>query len=306
MAFARSRQALTVVVKVLAPMALAVWLGFIYLFLQYDATRPTVRRPEQGRVHTLNNHGHVVYLTGHEQENLDHLEWLAFVLFAIAFLIDFSLRESEYVGEIRRRIRDRAYSLSTGVGWYGVARSLQGTLASIGPSVRDGLAAPVKVDIRSGEPFSECRDRLARDVYLNPMHVSGSFNGRKLHLYAERDVNSFAPFYSYGGLANSFAPHFYGVLENRSGQTRLMGRFRMHWFVRIFLAVWFGFFVTLELLLVNRYTSFGLHTNSRLFIFVPLAFIFCGLLMVHWSKQLGTEDKTRITEFLERSMRARA
>jgi len=296
MASARSLKSLTVVPKVLAPIALAVWLGFMYLSLQYDATRPTVIQPAQGRVYTLNNHGHVVYLTAHEQDNLDHLEWLAIVLFAIAFSIGFSLRESEYVGEIPRRIRDRAYSLSTGVGWYAVARSLQSTLPSIGPSVKDGLAqAPVKVDIRSDEPFSECRDRLARDVYLNPMHVSGSFNGRSLHLYLERE-----------NFRNSFAPHFYGVLESRSGQTRLTGRFGMHWFVRIFLAVWFGFFVILELLLVSSYTGFGLHTNSRLFIFFPLAFIFCGLLMVHWSKQLATEDKTRITEFLERSMRARA
>jgi hypothetical protein len=249
MASARSRPALTVVVKVLAPMALAVWLGFIYLFLQYDATRPTVRQPEQGRVYTLNNHGHVVYLTGHEQENLDHLEWLAFVLFAIAFLIGFSLREGEYIGEIRGQIREKAYSLSASAGWYAVGRAVQARLASVGPSIRDAVAHhPIKIDIRTDEPISDCRDRLNRDVYLNPMLISGSFNGKKLHLHVERE-----------NVRNSFAPHFYGVLESRSGQTRLTGQFGMHHFVRIFLGVWFGFFTVMEVWLLASYLNpFGM------------------------------------------------
>ena len=81
MAPLRPRKALILVPKILAPVALAVWLGFIYLTLQYDATRPTVRQPEQGRVHGLNNHGHIVYLNAKEQANLHHLELLAIGLF---------------------------------------------------------------------------------------------------------------------------------------------------------------------------------------------------------------------------------
>lgn len=84
----------------------------------------------------------------------------------------------------------------------------------------------------------------------------------------------------------------------------------MHWFVRIFLGMWFGFFTILELLFVSSYIrGFGLSLALRanpLLVLLPFAFIFCVLLMVYWSKELATDDETRITEFLERTMRARA
>ncbi|MFY9730924.1 MAG: hypothetical protein WB723_13015 [Candidatus Acidiferrales bacterium] len=47
--------------KILGWAALLVWLASIYLFLQYDATRPTSPQPAQGRIYSSNNHGHVTY-----------------------------------------------------------------------------------------------------------------------------------------------------------------------------------------------------------------------------------------------------
>ncbi len=42
--------------KIMGWAALLVWLGSIYLFLQYDATRPTMPQPAQGRIYSSNNH----------------------------------------------------------------------------------------------------------------------------------------------------------------------------------------------------------------------------------------------------------
>jgi hypothetical protein len=301
MASARARQILNFVPKVLAPLSLTVWFSFIYLTFQYDATRPTVRKPEQGRVYGLNNHGHVVYLTAHEQENLNRLELVAVTLFAVAFLIGFSLREAEFVGEIRAELYEKAYGFTTAARWYALGRNIQRGVGSIGPSIKEGLwHRAARVEIRTEDSISECRDRLVKNVYLNPMHISGAFNGKKLHLYVVRE-----------NFRNSFAPHFYGTLEDRPVQTTLAGRFGMHLFVRIFLGVWFGFFTILEFWLLTLYVS-GVRTgqyplqNPHLTVFLPLAFIICGLLMVHWGKNLGKNDQTRILEFLERSIGAHA
>jgi hypothetical protein len=257
------------------------------LFLQYDATRPSVRQPEQGRVYGSNNHGHVVYLTDREQENLNNLELLAGCFALAAFVIDFSVREHALLGEIRSQIQEEAYSLSTTAGWYELGRALCRRLATIGPSIRrESWQRPTSIDIRTNDPISECRSHLMRDVYLNSVCVSGNFNGKRLHLYVHREN-----FY------NSFAPHFYGVLESLSSEARLRGQFRMHSFVRIFLGVWFGFFITTEV-------WFLISLELRVAMLLPLAFILCGLLMVYSGKDLAMDDKNRITHFLERSMGA--
>ena len=52
--------------------AFALWLGYIFLFIQYAATRPDYPQPENGRIYKINNHGSVAYLN--RSENL----WLWF------------------------------------------------------------------------------------------------------------------------------------------------------------------------------------------------------------------------------------
>jgi len=66
---------------------LAVWFFHFYVWDQYDRTRPI--RPDyfSGRVHGLNNHGHVVYLTGEEDARLTKLTILAFSLFGGGILV---------------------------------------------------------------------------------------------------------------------------------------------------------------------------------------------------------------------------
>jgi hypothetical protein len=42
-------------------------------------------------------------------------------------------------------------------------------------------------------------------------------------------------------IGNSFKFFFIGQFQNRDGRTVLVGRFTMHWFVKAFMSIWFGF-----------------------------------------------------------------
>jgi len=75
------------VVNVMATIAVLAWLCAMSLFLHYDATRPTLERPADGRVYPWSNHGHVVYLTQEEQIRLYLLGGGAGGLFVVAFAI---------------------------------------------------------------------------------------------------------------------------------------------------------------------------------------------------------------------------
>ena len=55
--------------------ALLAWFGYIALFERFDATRPTIPDAEIGRVVPQNNHGHIVYLTDHEEKNKRALQY---------------------------------------------------------------------------------------------------------------------------------------------------------------------------------------------------------------------------------------
>jgi hypothetical protein len=70
----------TVIARTLLLSALAVWFFHLYVFLQYDGSRPRVPDVASGRVLEQNNHGHVVYLTVEEQGKLGNIAILAGVL----------------------------------------------------------------------------------------------------------------------------------------------------------------------------------------------------------------------------------
>jgi hypothetical protein len=53
---------------------LATWFGYIGMFLHYDATRPMKPDTRTGALISQNNHGHIVYLTGREEDVLLSLQ----------------------------------------------------------------------------------------------------------------------------------------------------------------------------------------------------------------------------------------
>ena len=58
---------------------LAVFGTHMWIFQSYSSTHPTIPVPDRGFVHSLNNHGHHVYLTDTEATGLALL-WLAFLV----------------------------------------------------------------------------------------------------------------------------------------------------------------------------------------------------------------------------------
>lgn len=93
--------------------------------------------------------------------------------------------------------------------------------------------------------MEECRRRLSelrrRPRFLEPPRVQtgdpgvfGELQGERFRLYAVRVL-----------FRNSFRRLFYGRLEADAGRTLIVGQFRVHPFVRAFIAVWLavvGFF----------------------------------------------------------------
>jgi hypothetical protein len=51
----------------------------MWMFQSYSSTHPTIPVPDRGFVHSLNNHGHYVYLTDTEATGLALL-WLGFLV----------------------------------------------------------------------------------------------------------------------------------------------------------------------------------------------------------------------------------
>jgi hypothetical protein len=62
-----------VIARVLGATSLAMWLGAIGLWFQYDGTRPALPDRGAGRVYSLITHGHAVCLTFREEMSLDTL-----------------------------------------------------------------------------------------------------------------------------------------------------------------------------------------------------------------------------------------
>ena len=80
---------------------LAVFGTHMWMFHSYSSTHPTISVPDQGFVHSLNNHGHYVYLTDTEATGLALL-WLAFLVGILSVgSIAIGLTHAERVATVR-------------------------------------------------------------------------------------------------------------------------------------------------------------------------------------------------------------
>ena len=57
--------------------------AYVGLWEYYDHTRPTAAEPAHGRIHPLNTHGSIVYLTLEESDYLRDLGWLTSLLLVV-------------------------------------------------------------------------------------------------------------------------------------------------------------------------------------------------------------------------------
>jgi len=287
------------IAKVLAWMALEIWMGFIYLSLQYDATRPTVREPNEGRIYDLNNHGHIVYLNSKELDNLHYLEGAALAFFVTASVIAHYSARPKRLLDIHNHALGTFYTFFSVVGLHAAGRSIRSEAASIADSFSDEWTGRCKIYLRSENAIDNCQLRLEKAIYFNAVNISGDFDGNKIHLYFNRKE-----------FRNSFAPHFYGELQARPSGTMIKGRFAMHRFVRIFLAVWFTGIGTIAVLLapLSIRSLLGGRSNivnPQLGLTFPIFLFVCGLLMVHWGSRVGQSNKIHILQFLKQTLNAR-
>lgn len=68
--------------------ALFTFFGFVYVFGQYDATRPTRPEVSAGRIYRQDNHGHYVYLTKAERWERNELAVVAGCLAGAALAVE--------------------------------------------------------------------------------------------------------------------------------------------------------------------------------------------------------------------------
>jgi hypothetical protein len=286
--------------KILVWSALIVWFSFIYLFLQYDATRPTTPQPSQGRIYSSNNHGHVTYLNEQETNYLRELQIGAFSLFVLGALIGYFQSNPRQIKEVRSAAMRAVYAIFSPASWWASAVGARRHLASIRVgSVTAALAGRKRVWLYCNGSVSDCRTRLTGSVGFNTVGpVIGDVSGNRFHLYViGKDFR------------NSFAPQFHGKLTAATSGTVIEGKFRMHFFVRIFLTIWF----TGVIVIGGRMASFSINSflagrptaNTYVGLFFPPLLLLSGLFMVYWCKTLGTNDEAQIVTFLRNTLSAR-
>jgi hypothetical protein len=76
------------VATIFAVSALFAFFGFVYIFGQYDATRPTRPDASAGRIYAQVNHGHSVYLTEAERWRRNEFGVIAGSLASAALVVE--------------------------------------------------------------------------------------------------------------------------------------------------------------------------------------------------------------------------
>ena len=82
-----------ILARVLVTTAVLVWFVCWHLGVHYDGTHPTVADRISGRIYSLINHGHTVYLTLTERCTLFSLAITALVCFVFGYFIDRRVRK---------------------------------------------------------------------------------------------------------------------------------------------------------------------------------------------------------------------
>lgn len=99
---------------------------------------------------------------------------------------------------------------------------------------------------------------------------------------------------------NPFKPAFAGRFVGDSGRTALVGRFGMHWSVRVFLAFWFGF----GLVWTGAAVVLALAGTPRAWLLAPvgLALMLIGKGIVALGRQLGGTDIAWLSARIEAAL----
>ncbi len=156
---------------------------------------------------------------------------------------------------------------------------------------------------------AECQKRLARLLERPGFFraweaeqgtVFGAVDGSSFYLVAKG-----SPY-----LRNSFAPYFFGGLLHRDGTTEVRGRFRVHGFVLLFMAVWFvgvlllGGLITAvaltELLTGQRFLQGDARPEAVVVAGPGMLLAGVALVWVGW--RIGRGQRERLGRFIEETL----
>jgi hypothetical protein len=159
--------------------------------------------------------------------------------------------------------------------------------------------------LRTRFSISECRSRLESAVdaggfafslsgYAGSKEILGKIHERNFRLQKRRSYQ------------NSFAPFFYGKFTPSDGGTLIKGEFRLHPFVRAFMAFWFSFltiFVIAALFLPSGGQPEAAGGRIFMLLTAGLLAVF-GIGLVKLGQWLGDSERQTITIFLKRMLEA--
>lgn len=162
--------------------------------------------------------------------------------------------------------------------------------------------------LRSDFGIEECLRRLREATdppeweFVFPFGYGGSkphfgkFRGNQVKIWKRPEVK------------NDFCPCFHGDLSPEGSGSRLVGRFRMHRSVRLFMALWLTFGVAIALDTLPTLVEHLTHPRQgdlSVFDFIPLGLVMSGILMLSYGRRIGKKDETLLLDFLQTTLQAR-
>lgn len=157
--------------------------------------------------------------------------------------------------------------------------------------------------------IEECRSRLTHPKYsppgfftFNPFTpppkgtIFVKLRGDRFRLFAAGPKH----------ILNSFAPFFYGSLEALPNGSRIHGRFHMHLFARIFMAIWFALLGFITLLLTSSLFSTEHQLMQPLYVVfgAPLLMALFGIGLVRLCWWFAEEQRQNMQDFIRNDLLA--
>ena len=155
-------------------------------------------------------------------------------------------------------------------------------------------------DLAKAECLRRLQQRRFRGGWWTPWAegtISAKTRGDRFTLFAWGPLN----------VRNSFAPLFKGRLEDCNGQTRIVGRFRMHPIVQAFLVVWFGGVAAgAALMLLLPASEWGPGQRPPVYaLLAPAGMALLGFAFVRFCRWLARGQMESLRCFVERELKAR-
>ena len=88
--------------RIIAPAALAIWLAAIGYMMSWSGHRPLQPDPTSGRIHAVNIHGSIMYVSATDLFWWHLGAWSAAILFVIAVACDYA---AKYLGKSQPQVK---------------------------------------------------------------------------------------------------------------------------------------------------------------------------------------------------------